>query len=250
MNGKHHAIGGLATGAVAASLAAGPSWGVSLVDTAAHATLIVVGAGVGCVGALAPDLDKDNTIASTTIPLVSPVLSAIVRFFCFNKHRTLTHWLPLWVAAGYIMVYRIAPPSVGWPHVVILSFCVGYIGHLLEDAMTRDGIPCWSWVRVPCARVPIVPFFVAWQVRLPVPLPWGHWHVIPRFLTFPSDGGKREKVALGLILLGCVAVETGAYVPAARALEAHAVWEAVVTLDNGIRALVGLPAVSAPVGAR
>jgi len=157
VDGKSHMLTGAAAGAACGALHPSAPW------------LALPAAAVSCVASALPDLDHPRSIASRAIPVVSPLASAAVRVACLGKHRTLTHWLPLWAAIAYLLGAYVAP--AGHAHALVMAGCVGYILHLLEDGMTPDGIPLVA--------------------------PWGHWHVLPWPLRV--RGGATQAVASLLV---------------------------------------------------
>jgi len=166
-------------------LATGLAFGATVAALTLPLPLVVPCAVVTGIGALAPDLDTRRSIASKALP----PLSWVVRAASLGKHRTLTHWLPLWAGLSYLAIVLTTP----WPlaQIVAVMFCAGYILHLLEDALTFDGIP--------------------------LVLPVGHWHLLPWPLRFRS-GGRIEPVIVAGLLLACVVAVTERYVPQAHAL--------------------------------
>lgn len=77
------------------------------------------------VGAIAPDLDHPNSIASRFI--IFPI------FLIFSGHRKETHsLLALVICSAILWVYN---PFYG------LCFALSYILHLLVDTLTVEGIP-------------------------------------------------------------------------------------------------------------
>ena len=193
MNGRSHLVTGAAVGASYGALTG------SLI-------LVVPCAFVTAAGALAPDLDHPRSLASRAVPVVSPILSGLARAVSFGAHRTTTHWLPLWAALSLLMAQSTTRVPGGAGHVLIVAFCLGYVGHLLEDAMTVDGIPLL--------------------------LPVGHWHVLPGPLRFKSAvGGIGERAAVTLIIVACIGVVLVARVPEARAAYTHL----LLTLAHGVR---------------
>jgi len=169
MRGTSHLVTGTALGATVAALTL-------------PLPLVVPCAVVAGIGALTPDLDHPRSIASKALP----PLSWVVRCVSLGKHRTLTHWLPLWVGLSYIGIVLTASWAIA--QVAVVMFCAGYLLHLLEDALTLDGIPLL--------------------------LPVGHWHLLPWPLRFRS-GGRIEPVIVALLLVACVVIVTGHYIPQA-----------------------------------
>lgn len=210
MNGKAHRLTGVIVGATYGAVSPWPAMALPCAAIAACA-------------ALAPDLDTRKSIATTFVNRT--IILRPLRWFAAlisggpDNHRATTHWLPLWAVLGYGAVYGLHP--VWWAHMALTAFAGGYLLHLAEDAMTIDGIPV--------VRLWVVPL-----LRLPLLVPGGHWHILPPKVRFPSGAPKREKIAVGLILLGCAVVVSDHYSP-----QAHAAYMvAVAHLAHGIHAAV------------
>ncbi len=169
MRGTSHLATGMALGATVAALTL-------------PLPFVVPCAVVAGIGALSPDLDTPRSIASKALP----PLSWAVRAACLGRHRTLTHWLPLWVGLSYMAIVLTAPWTMA--QVAVVMFCAGYLLHLLEDALTFDGIPLL--------------------------LPVGHWHLLPWPLRFRS-GGRIEPVIVALLMVACLVIVTEHYIPQA-----------------------------------
>lgn len=59
-------------------------------------------------------------------------------------HRTLTHWIPLWLITFLaLLIVPLDPPI----QVFLLGFVVGNLVHISGDALTPMGIPVWSPMR-------------------------------------------------------------------------------------------------------
>jgi len=172
MRGTSHLATGLALGATVAALTL-------------PLPLVVPFALVAGGAATLPDLDTPNSIASKTLP---PVSAAVCRI-PFNKHRLLTHWLALWVPLSAIAV--IATARYALAQDMAVAFCLGYLVHILEDSLTKDGVPL---------------------IR-----PWKRWHLLPWPLHFKS-GGFIEKPIVTLVLLACFFVVTWYRIPQSHAL--------------------------------
>ncbi len=186
MNGKAHLATGLAAGAAYAGASGQP---LALVAPCALAS---------GVAALMPDLDKDNALLSSWLPWLSWLVR---RVSC--GHRGLTHLVPLWIGVAALCCYQLAPPAVGWPHALVVALCGGYLVHLAQDAMTKDGIPL-------------------------IPVVWTHWHITPcRWLHFRSDSLMASAVTV-VMVVGCLGVVALAYVPGA-----------LPWFDAGIRTVAG-----------
>jgi len=158
--------------------------------------LVVPCAVISGVSATLPDLDTPTSLASKKMPL----LSAIVCHIPFNKHRLLTHWLAVWIPLSVVVVALTAQ----WPLIqdVVAAFCLGYLVHILGDSLTVDGVPL---------------------VR-----PWKRWHLVP-WVHFHS-GSVVETPVVGVIVLACLVVVTGYYVPQARDVYATALIHAATQI--------------------
>lgn len=126
----HHlaAVGAAVPTAYWAFTAFDPSWSGSQ-------SILALCAAVGCVsGGKAPDWME--------LPVGNRRLIT---------HRTLTHWLPLWIVAmASLFFIAIEPPM----HAFLLGFCVGGIVHLSGDILTPMGVPILTpWTRWNLARL-------------------------------------------------------------------------------------------------
>lgn len=185
MRGTSHLATGLALGATVAALTLPP-------------LLVVPFALVAGGAATLPDLDTPNSLASKALPPVS----AIVCHIPFNKHRLLTHWLALWVPLSVAAVVLTAL----WPLIqdAVVALCVGYLVHILGDALTIEGVPLLN--------------------------PKKRWHLVPWF-HFRS-GGFVEKPVVALVVLACLATMIGYYVPQGRDVYATALAHVVVRIHD------------------
>ncbi len=179
---------------------------------------------IAACAALAPDLDTPKSIATKFVNRT--IILRPLRWFAAlisggpDNHRTTTHWLPLWALLAYGGVYGLHP--VWWAHMALTAFAGGYLLHLAEDAMTTDGIPVVALRWLPILRLPLL-------------VPGGHWHILPPGVRFPSGAPLREKIAVGLILVGCAVVVSDHY-----SLAAHAAYlVAVAHLAHDLHAAVG-----------
>lgn len=94
------------------------------------------------VGSLTPDLDQ----ASNRLWDMLPAGNLMGRIFrrVFLRHRTISHSL-----IGAYLYYRLLEwglpklfnPSYVDTHVLLMSIMIGFISHLVADAMTKEGIP-------------------------------------------------------------------------------------------------------------
>lgn len=82
--------------------------------------------GLVLLGALLPDVDHEGSMINHFLPI-----TRWVPFFF--KHRGFFHSLfPPIIMAGIALWY--GAPAIG------LYLCIGYLSHLLSDAMTRSGV--------------------------------------------------------------------------------------------------------------
>lgn len=89
-------------------------------------TSVMVGTGV--IGALAADIDSMNSKISRKLPALSFLVSSVF------GHRKLLH-TPIFI----IMVWLILHLLNGGLYTTV--FCLGYAGHILQDTLTKEGIP-------------------------------------------------------------------------------------------------------------
>lgn len=98
----------------------------------AHATgqplVEPAGLGLAALGSLLPDIDHPQSWAGKRMALVSVPLAALI------GHRGVTHSL-LAVAGFAILLTILGPGHLAAP------LAVGYLSHLLADALTLSGIP-------------------------------------------------------------------------------------------------------------
>ena len=152
MKGASHLLIGLGAAAVVQRIYApfGDSW----------QALALAGA-AAVVGALLPDVDSDESVirqATGTArsggcvgKLASLGISAIT-----GGHRVGTHTAVAWLVISAIAwaVGRVA----NLPYIAI-AFSVGYLSHLLADALTVEGVPLfWPLTK---RRVCLLPSFIA-----------------------------------------------------------------------------------------
>jgi inner membrane protein len=148
VKGVSHALCGLAVVVVGSRLS---PLAPTLVD------VVLVGA-VGMGAALLPDLDSDEaTIRQVTRTArsqgcVGGLVSAIVT--ALGGHRgALTHSLLSWlvVSAGALLYFH--------GNMLSVAFSLGYLSHLVADALTIEGVPLlWPLVR---RRLRLLPSLLA-----------------------------------------------------------------------------------------
>jgi inner membrane protein len=90
---------------------------------------IIVGA-VCVLGSLAPDLDHPNAMLTRKLGCVGWLISGVLRFF--SQHRGITH--SVWFAVAVSLAAWQLQSMVMW------SFAVGYIVHIIGDMFTHDGV--------------------------------------------------------------------------------------------------------------
>ncbi len=152
MKGPTHALFGLTTLAVTNSLAVANS--PTIVDNLAEATTMagfiqphiineiptgpVLCAVAAILGALAPDIDAEESTIKSTLGLVGKLVSFMLRLVGV-KHRGVTHYglTALLILAATFLCWR-----TGWAYGDVgLAFGLGYLSHILADAMTKHGVP-------------------------------------------------------------------------------------------------------------
>lgn len=87
------------------------------------------------VGGLLPDLDHPESALGRRLRLISVPLSALV------GHRGVTHsLLAIVVLLGCLIVVTTQPvySPLAWS---VAPLCVGYLSHLVGDALTPSGVP-------------------------------------------------------------------------------------------------------------
>jgi len=94
----------------------------------------LLGAAVGAVAALLPDIDHPGSLVGRRVPVLPALLSVI------TGHRTVTHtvWFCLAVAAG-AGVLAVSLAGWAWAWLSAPTFC-GALSHLLLDGCTRSGV--------------------------------------------------------------------------------------------------------------
>jgi len=93
----------------------------------------LIGAAIGGVGGMLPDIDDCNSILGRQLPILPLVINALR-----IEHRGFTHTpvcLLIFTAAAYIA-------AITWNLNIFYaaSLCVGYATHILTDAITREGV--------------------------------------------------------------------------------------------------------------
>ena len=94
------------------------------------------------IGALIPDMDSAGNRLWDLLPAGDHVGKVFRRIF--YKHRTLSHSL-----IGAWLVYKLLAwvlpqflnPTIVDSNIVLASIMIGYVSHLIGDALTEEGIP-------------------------------------------------------------------------------------------------------------
>jgi len=124
------------------------------------------------LGALAPDIDAERSEIKGTLGLLGSVSGLLLTLFGVC-HRGLTHYGLTGLAVllvGSLLGGRLGYADVG------LAFGLGYLSHLLADALTLSGVP------------------LLW------PLP-GNVHLLPRSLRLRTGGLAEQILFLGLVVI-------------------------------------------------
>ncbi len=106
---------------------------------------VTVGAALGAaaIGSLLPDIDHDESKlrhmtgtarGSLGGCLASPLVALL------GGHRALTHTLVAWLIVSLPVLAALA---VGAGQGIALAFSVGYLSHVMADALTVSGVPLW-----------------------------------------------------------------------------------------------------------
>ncbi len=154
MKGSTHALIGLTALAAVNSLAEANS--LIIADSLAEANTMagfiqphiineiptgpVLCAVAAILGALAPDIDAEESTIKSTLGLAGKLVSFTLRLLGV-KHRGVTHYglTALLILAATFWCWR-----TGWPYGygdVGLAFGLGYLSHILADALTKHGVP-------------------------------------------------------------------------------------------------------------
>lgn len=117
MTGKEHLAFGIASSAILALAMYDPN---SIYFT--HPFVLTATAAIGSV---LPDIDTPESAISQRFPVLSAIASKCM------KHRTYTHDLAFWSILGILICLK---------YPILLGLFIGYLGHLLLDGMTVNGI--------------------------------------------------------------------------------------------------------------
>jgi inner membrane protein len=99
------------------------------------APIEVQGTMAAAVGSLLPDLDHPESALGRRLPLISVPLSRLV------GHRGVTHSLLAVVGLFGVLLAVVAIPAYQGLGGLIMPLVMGYLSHILGDAMTPSGVP-------------------------------------------------------------------------------------------------------------
>ncbi|MCL4297952.1 MAG: metal-dependent hydrolase [Anaerolineae bacterium] len=129
-------------------------------------------AGAAILGALAPDIDAEESTIKHELGGAGTVASGGLGL-AGVKHRGLTHYgltAGLALAAAWLIGRQFGYGDVG------LAFGLGYLSHILADAMTKQGVPLWG------------------------PLP-GQFHLLPKALCMRTGSPAETLLFMALVLV-------------------------------------------------
>ena len=90
---------------------------------------------VAAMGGLMPDLDHPKSVLGRRLPFISLPLSSLF------GHRGFTHSLIMVVLMFVGLAYVTAHPDYSIGRWMVMPLCVGYLSHILGDALTPSGVP-------------------------------------------------------------------------------------------------------------
>lgn len=129
-------------------------------------------AGAAILGALAPDIDAEDSTIKHELGGAGAIASWGLGL-AGVKHRGLTHYgltAGLALAAAWLIGRQFGLGDVG------LAFGLGYLSHILADAMTKHGVPLWG------------------------PLP-GQFHLLPKALRLRTGSPAETLLFMVLVLV-------------------------------------------------
>ena len=107
-------------------------------------TGVVLNISVGIIGALLPDIDANESSIKRELGLAGQLIQTLLRMIGV-KHRGATHFglTTLLLLFGATLIGR----YLGYPDLGV-AFGLGYISHILADALTKSGVPLlWPFYR-------------------------------------------------------------------------------------------------------
>jgi inner membrane protein len=117
MMGYTHAAGGAFAGATAGSAFGDP----------------MLGAAVGALAGLLPDIDHPGSMLSRKVPVIPVVVSAVA------GHRQLTHTVWFGLAMAILAAVFLAGFAPDRAHLAVAVFA-GALSHVILDGLTRGGV--------------------------------------------------------------------------------------------------------------
>ena len=166
MLSRTHDIGAFATLLTVASYSSPSQLGIATIIVALIANII---------GALLPDLDQASNRLWDLLP-GGNYLGKLLRR-AFLSHRTLSHSILgvyLIYQINYWLIFKLFNPSFVSPEIIFYSLMIGYISHLVLDALTEEGIP----LLFPIGWKFGFPFIRRWRIKT------GHW--FENYIIFPG----------------------------------------------------------------
>lgn len=129
INHRTHRVGGLAAGAITASI----------VSPELQPTTVAIVVISSFLGSYFPDIDEPSSRIGKKFPLLSRGLKRIFR------HRGVVHTPVFCIALLLLLRFlliKLLPVEI--VKNIVLGFCVGYFSHLFLDTITPKGI-MWFW---------------------------------------------------------------------------------------------------------
>lgn len=90
---------------------------------------------IAAVGGLLPDIDHPESVIGRRVKILSHPLSAIF------GHRGMTHSLLAVIGIGAVLVFMTSHSQYSQFNWMIAPLCIGYLSHILGDALTPSGVP-------------------------------------------------------------------------------------------------------------
>ena len=94
------------------------------------------------IGGILPDIDQPTAPFWKNLPLSRPI-GRLVDKTLFGGHRFITHSILGLVMFSLLLAFLfklLKPTSISF-HLVLVSFIVGYLSHLILDSFTKEGVP-------------------------------------------------------------------------------------------------------------
>jgi inner membrane protein len=126
-------------------------------------------AGFAILGALLPDVDAEDSTIKREFGAAGTLASVSLRLFGVG-HRGVTHYGL--TTLGVMIVSYLVSARMGYPDAG-LALGVGYLSHVVADALTKHGVPLW------------------WPIS-------GNFHLLPGLLRIKT-GGAGESIFFMLV---------------------------------------------------